>query len=73
MRDFKDIENRLRNGKLPDSNMSRHHHKVWRRILQAKRIRRKMISVFSIPPYIWAVGSIIILILFFIFVFVLKK
>jgi len=73
MKDFRDIEQRLRNGKLPANDMSRHRHKVWQGILQAKRIRRKMISVFSIPPYIWAVGSLIILILFFIFVFVLKK
>ncbi len=73
MKDFKDIEKRLRNGKLPDSNMSKHRHKAWQKILQARRTRRKLVSFLSIPPYFWAVGSIIILILFFIFMFILKK
>lgn len=73
MKEFRDIEKRLLNGKLPDSDMSRHRPKVWQGILQAKRIPRKMLSVFSIPPYIWALASIIILVLFFIFIFIFKK
>ena len=73
MKDFKDIEKRLKNGKLPDSDMSKHRHKVWQKILQARRTRRKLVSLLSIPPYVWAVGSIIILLLFFIFMFLLKK
>jgi hypothetical protein len=73
MKDFQDIEKRLRNGKLPDSDMSKHRYKVWQTLLQAQRTRRKIISFLSIPPWIWAVGSIIILILFFIFMFLLKK
>jgi len=73
MKDFKDIEKRLRNGKLPDSDMSKYRHKVWQKIVQDRRTRRKLVSFFSIPPYFWAVGSIIILILFFIFMFIIKK
>jgi hypothetical protein len=73
MRDFRDIEKRLQDGKLSDSDMSRHRHKIWQRILQAQRSRRKIISFLSIPPSIWALASIIIIILFFIFMFLLKK
>lgn len=73
MKDFKDIEKRLLNGRLQDSDMSKHRHKVWQKILQARRARRKLVSFLSIPPYVWAVGSIIILLLFFIFMFLLKK
>ena len=73
MKDFKDIEKRLRNGKLPDSNMSKHRIKVWQKLLQAQRNRRKLVSFLSISPSVWALGSIIILILFFIFMFLLKK
>jgi len=73
MKNFQDIEQRLRNGKLPDSDMSKRRYKVWQKILQGQRKRRKLISFLSMPPYVWAVGSIIILILFFIFMFILKK
>jgi len=73
MREFKDIEKRLRNGRLPDSDMSKYRHKAWQKILQAQRARRKIISFLSIPPWVWAVASIIILILFFVFMLLLKK
>lgn len=73
MKEFQNIEKRLRNGKLPDRDMSKHRHKVWQRISHAQRARRKMISFLSIPPWVWAVGSIVILILFFVFMFLMKK
>jgi hypothetical protein len=73
MKDYKDIEKRLRNGKLPDSDMSKHRYKVWQKLLQAQRGRRKMASFLSISPSVWALASIIILILLFIFMFMLKK
>ena len=73
MRDFSDIEKRLQNGKLPDSDMSKYRHNIWQRILQAQRSRRKIISFLSIPPSIWALASIIIIILFIVFMFLLKK
>ena len=73
MKDFKDIEKRLKNGNLPDSDMSKHRHKTWQKILQARRDRRKLVSFLSIPVYVWAIGSIIILMLFFIFMFILKN
>jgi hypothetical protein len=73
MKDYSDIEKRLRNGKLPDSDMSKHRYKVWQKLLRAQRGRRKLASFLSIPPSIWALASIVILILFFIFIFLLKK
>jgi hypothetical protein len=73
MREFNEIEKRLQNGKLPDSDMSKHRHKSWQKILQAQRGRRKTISFLSIPPSIWALVSIIIVILFLVFMFILKK
>jgi len=56
MKDFKDIEKRLRNGKLPDSDMSKHRIKVWQKLLQAQRNRRKLVSFLSISPSVWVLG-----------------
>ncbi len=73
MKDLKEIEQRLRSGRLPDANLTKHRPKIWNRIIQSRRGRRKTISIFSLPPYIWALASIAILVIFFILMFYLKK
>jgi hypothetical protein len=73
MKEFQDIEKRLRDGKLPDSDMSKRRVKVWHKIAQTPRSRKEFILFSSLPPWIWAVGSMILLILFFIIMFLLKQ
>jgi len=73
MKNYIDIENKLRSGKLPDSDMSKHRMKVWQKIRQVQRQRRKFVSLFSIPPMVWAFGSIVIITILFVLLFLLKK
>ena len=68
MKDFKDIEKKLRNGKLPDADMTKRQNQIWRRILLKQRKRRDVRKVFSLVPWIWAFASIIIIVIFLIYV-----
>ncbi len=72
-KDIQEIEQRLRNGRLPDADVSQHRMKIWRRLLTKKQTRRKTISIFSLPPYIWALASIAILVMFFLILFYFNK
>ena len=72
MKDLRDIEQRLRNGKLPDSDMSYRHKFVWRKILLNQRARRKMRTPILLSPWVWALGSILVVLLFLFYVFYLK-
>lgn len=67
-KDIRDIEQRLRNGRLPDADLTQHRTKIWQRLIATKRTRRKFISIFTLPPYIWALVSIAIILGFFIFI-----
>lgn len=68
-----EIEQRLRNGRLPDADLSQHRMKIWQRLVAAKRARRKTLSVFTLPPYIWALVSVAIILGFVIFIFYLRR
>lgn len=58
-----EIEKLLRNGKLPNKSTLQVRHKVWQQILSAQRERRTSKSLLKLPPWIWPMGSIILILL----------
>ena len=72
MKEFKNIEKKLRNAKLPDSDMSDRFGYTWKKVLEAHRKRREKHLSFFISPWAWPVASVIILFLFFVFVFLIR-
>ncbi|NIR51120.1 hypothetical protein GWO43_21165 [candidate division KSB1 bacterium] len=69
---LKDIEDTLRNGKLPHANLAQHRHKVWQRVLQAQRERRKSKLMLNLPPWIWVLASIVLILLCVIVMLLIK-
>ncbi len=70
--DLKEIEDFLRNGKLPEKSLAQVQHKVWQKILIGQRQRRKLRVLSSLPPWTWALTSIILLLLCVIFMLLIK-
>ncbi|MFQ5637835.1 MAG: hypothetical protein ACE5IR_07535 [bacterium] len=60
---FKEIEDILRNGKLPDADSSELRHQVWQRVLQNQRQHRTSKLLLRLPPWIWVMASIILILL----------
>lgn len=58
-----EIEDILRNGKLPDSDLAPLRHQVWQQVLKAQRKRRKPKLPLKVPPWVWALASIILILL----------
>jgi hypothetical protein len=72
MKDLKDIEQKLRGGRLPDSDMTHRHSFVWRKIIDTQRVKRREFLPFGGSPWVWALGSLIVILLFLIFIFMSK-
>jgi len=69
---LQEIENLLRNGKPPDKNLSRLRHKVWKKVVASQRERRGSKLPMNLHPWIWALASIIIVLIFIGMIFLLK-
>lgn len=50
MRDLKSVEELLRNGKLPNRDLGPLRHKVWQKVLQQQRRRRKPAVALNLSP-----------------------
>lgn len=73
MSEFNDIEELLRNDNLPHRYDTGHmRHLNWQRVLQEHRQRRQLPFLFRIPPWIWSLASIMLIIVC-IFIFMLLK
>jgi hypothetical protein len=69
---LKEIEDILRNGKLPDADTARLRHQVWQKLLRTQRERRKFKSLLKLQPWIWALASIILILLCVLIMMLLK-
>ncbi|MFQ5605550.1 MAG: hypothetical protein ACE5HS_19950 [bacterium] len=67
-----EIEKVLRNGKLPHKDLSGIREMNWQKILQAQRKRRKPQFFLSLPPWSWALASIVLILLCVVFMLLLK-
>lgn len=63
MKDLKEIEKLLRDSRLPDTDFTRNRHETWRKLIEAQRRRRKSHILPFVPPWIWALASLILLLL----------
>jgi hypothetical protein len=70
-KDLHEVEELLRNGRLPDSDLPRVRHKVWQQVLAAQRKRRKAKTLLRLPPWIWALASITVILIGIIVIFFL--
>jgi hypothetical protein len=72
MHNLKEIEDMLRHkGDLAEKDLSQIRHKNWQRMLQARRQRRK--SYTGLPPWIWALASLILIVLCLIVMLLIKR
>ena len=69
---LKDIEQVLRNGKLPDTDPSSLRQRVWQGVLSKQRGRRKPKAFLRLLPWTWALASIIVILLGILVIFLLK-
>jgi uncharacterized membrane protein YidH (DUF202 family) len=71
MQNLKEIEDLLRHGReLAEKNLSQIRHETWQRVLHAQRQRRKRYTGF--PPWVWALASLILIVLCFIVMLLIK-
>jgi len=63
MKDLKNIEDMLRESRLPDTDFSKGRHDAWRHLIEAQRRRRKPRMLFFLPPWAWALASLVFLLL----------
>lgn len=72
-KNLKEVEDLLRNGKLPDKDLARIRHQVWQKILKAQRERHQQPKMLlNLQPWIWFLASIILIILCLVLMFLLK-
>ena len=63
MSDLKNIEEMLRESRLPDSDFSKNRSETWRRLIDAQRRPHKTRLLFALPPWLWALASLLLLLL----------
>ncbi|MCA9740252.1 hypothetical protein KC734_01860 [candidate division KSB1 bacterium] len=63
MKELHDIEQMLRDSRLPDSDFSKNRSEAWRRLIDAQRRRRKTRLLFSVSPWVWALASLVLVLL----------
>ena len=73
MKDLKDIEKILREIKPPDRDMTHTRHEVWRRIMKDRERRMKRGPQRFLKPWVWALASIILIILCYLFMLIIYK
>ncbi len=62
-RKLHEIEELLRNGKVPDADLSHLRHEAWQKLLAARRQRRRPKGFLRLPPWVWALASILLIVL----------
>lgn len=68
MKTLNEIEKLLKESKPPDREMSQSRHEMWHEILKKRRDRRRLGFLFRIRPWIWALMSIVLIVLCFLFI-----
>ncbi len=72
MKKIREIENFLQDGKLPDQDVTPFRKGTWRHVINAQRARRRARPLLKVPPWTWALASIILVLLFVFFVLYVK-
>lgn len=63
MKDLKNIEDLLRDSRLPDTDFAKNRHDTWHRLIEAQRRRRKPRILLFLPPWAWALASLVFLLI----------
>jgi len=61
MRDLKEIEDLLRQSRLPDTEAPKSKGAIWHRLIKEQRRRRRLPRLFWFPPWVWALLSLLML------------
>ncbi|MBN1783259.1 hypothetical protein JW948_19145 [bacterium] len=60
-KNIEEIEQLLREKKLPDQDAGYIRNQLWQKILEENRKRKKTSPLFRIRPWIWTLASLIVL------------
>ncbi|MCG8607842.1 hypothetical protein MJD09_23010 [bacterium] len=71
-KNLKQVEDLLRNGKPSDTDLTRLRYRVWQHVLNSQRQRRKPKTLLRLPSWIWALASIMVILLGILVIFLLK-
>ena len=63
MRDLKNIEKMLRDARLPDAKNDEVRLKMWQTLLTQRRERLRRGLLYRIKPWMWALASIVFILL----------
>jgi hypothetical protein len=67
-----EIEEFLRSGRLPHADARSLRDRVWQKIVESRRTRRTPKLPLHLPPWIWALASIVLVLLCIIFILMMK-
>ena len=73
MKNNRDIEKILKESRLPDRDMSSTGHEVWRRIIEARKTHGKRSPLSRMKPWVWALASILLILLCVLFMILLVR
>ena len=73
MKDLNDIEAILKKAKPPDRDVSQLRHEAWHQIIDAQRERHAKGFFAKVTPWIWALASLILILLCIFFMIMLAK
>ncbi|MCA9731290.1 MAG: hypothetical protein H6696_01070 [Deferribacteres bacterium] len=59
-KDLHEIEDLLRESRLPDTDFSQSRYAIWHRIINAQRERRKPRAFYFLPSWVWILASILL-------------
>ena len=59
--DLHEIEELLRESRLPDEEFKNSRHKIWQQLIIAQRKRRKHIGPFFLRSWIWTFASLLLI------------
>lgn len=73
MKKLEDIEKKLRNNNLPETDISSICFQEWQRILKTHKEKQKLSLIFKTTPWLWTLASILLIVLCIIIMFLLKN
>ncbi len=73
MKDLKYIEKMLQDARLPDVNTDEMRLKMWKSLLENRRSRHKRGLLYKIKPWMWALASIVFILLCIILMIAIAK
>lgn len=60
-KDLQEIEELLRESRLPDTDFSQSRYAAWHRIIAAQRKRRAPKAFYFLPSWVWILASLLLM------------